>query len=69
MAIKKKVGKIGAGRKAKPVEMIKVKALGGLKVRHLGTATEGVLTRAQFDDLAKLKLNNKPYVQRVEHDK
>ena len=64
MATKKKVTK--AKRPDKPADTFKVVAQGGLKVAHLGREVEGDLTQEQFNDLAKIQLNNRPYVTKAD---
>lgn len=44
--------------------MVKVRALGGLRVPFIGRATEGEVTEEQFSRLSRIKIDGKNYVER-----
>jgi len=49
---------------SKRVSMVKVRALGGLRVPFIGRATEGEVTEEQFGRLSRIKIDGINYVER-----
>lgn len=59
--------KVAAKKKAKPSKrknLIPIKALGGMHVPIIGSATEAEVTEEDFNRLRKIKVNGNHYVER-----